>query len=310
MTVLDKLKGAAINAYLGGPGQTARAAVAEARRVLARESRRVDFYYDITDPGSHLMAQAVDRLARAYPVEMAFHLISPPATDVDPEPLLRARYAVRDAIDVAQHWDVEFPGKKELEAQVTRRAGSVLVKSRPFAHQLAVALEIGDAMWANDHKRLMLLIGKHGAESMGTVLPYTNAGYETMRRSGGFQGSSLSYGGDWFMGIDRVRYLEARLARDTGKQAPPVLTERPASTRPPVRLVLVSLAVLVPGPAATRAAGRRLAGRAPAATGAADRAARQELRPGQAAVPGARRQARSRSPRHRLWQPGRSARRR
>jgi 2-hydroxychromene-2-carboxylate isomerase len=236
MTVLDKLKGAAINAYLGGPGQAARAAVAEARRVLAREARRVDFYYDISDPQSHLMAQAVARLARAYPVEMAFHLVSPPASDIDIEPALRSRHAVRDAQDLAAHWDVEFPGKKELEAQVIRRAGSVLVKERPFIDQIAAALEVGAAMWANDHKLLMQLVGKHGADSMGTVLPYTAATYTTLRARGGFQGSSLAYGGDWFIGLARISYLEARLAADTGTSAPPVLTARPAAERPPLRV--------------------------------------------------------------------------
>jgi 2-hydroxychromene-2-carboxylate isomerase len=236
MTVLDKLKAAAINAYLGAPGQSARAAVAEARRVLAREGRRVDFYYDISDPQSHLMAQAVDRLARAYPIDFAFHLVSPPATDVDVEPVLRGKHSVRDAIDLATHWDVTFPGKKELEAQVIRRAGSVLVKDRPFADQIATALEVGAAMWANDHKLLMQMVGKHGADSMGTVLPYTASAYTKLRARGGFQGSSLAYGGEWFIGLDRILFLQERLAADTGMSAPPVLTVRPADSRPPQRV--------------------------------------------------------------------------
>jgi 2-hydroxychromene-2-carboxylate isomerase len=236
MTVLDKLKAAAINAYLGSPGQSARAAVAEARRVLAREGRRVDFYYDISDPESHLMAQAVDRLARIYPIEFAFHLVSPPASDIDVEPVLRGKHSVRDAIDVASHRNLEFPGKKELEAQVIRRAGSVLVKVRPFADQIATALEVGAAMWANDHKLLMQMVGKHGADAMGTVLPFTAAGYTTLRARGGFQGSSLHYGGDWFLGVERIGYLQDRLAADTGVTAPPVVTARPADSRPPLRV--------------------------------------------------------------------------
>jgi 2-hydroxychromene-2-carboxylate isomerase len=233
MTVIDKLKGVAINAYLGAPGQSARAAVAEARRRLSGETRRLDFYFDHTDPGSYLLAQAVERLVRAYPVELAFHLVGPPASDVDPDPELRTRHAVRDARDLAAHWDVDFAGKKEVDPNHARKVGAVLVRQRPAAEQLAIAIEMGRALWANDVKTLTILVGKFGTEAMGALPPVLASGYEALRRRGHYRGGSLGYGGDWFVGIERLSFLEARLARDTDVTAPPVLTARPADSRAP-----------------------------------------------------------------------------
>jgi 2-hydroxychromene-2-carboxylate isomerase len=236
MTVIDKLKGAAINAFLGTPGQSARSALAEARRRFTGESRRVDFYYDATDPGSHLLAQVVQRLARAYPVEFAFHVVTAPASDVDPAPDLRIRHAVRDALDLAQQWDVVFPGKKEADPGAVKKALTVLIKERPFAQQLDIAIELGAALWANDGAALTRLQGAHGTEAPGAIAPILAANYGELRDRGFYRGTSLSYGGDWFTGIERVRYLEDRLAHDTGVAAAPVLTARAPETRPPARL--------------------------------------------------------------------------
>src|SRR5688500_5678292 len=125
MTLVSRLKGAAIGAFLGSDG--VRHAAAELRRKVSGGKRAVDFYFDLADPWSYLAAQAAERLQRAYPdIDLRFHLVSPPASDVDPAPSLRNHHALRDAHDLAEHWDVDFPGKKPLEPGSLRRAGQIL----------------------------------------------------------------------------------------------------------------------------------------------------------------------------------------
>jgi 2-hydroxychromene-2-carboxylate isomerase len=235
MTLVSRLKGAAIGAFLGTDG--VRHAAAELRRKVTGGQRVVDFYFDITDPWSYLAAQAAQRLAQAYPgVDLRFHLVSPPAADVDPAPNLRNQHALRDAIDLGHYWNVDFPGKKPLEPNALRKAGQILIKPRPDAEQLALSLELGKALWTNDQKAITALMGKFGTEASGAVAPFLATAYSALRKAGHYQGAMFAYGGDWYWGIDRLSYLEARLREDTGTTAPPVLAERPLDERPPEKL--------------------------------------------------------------------------
>ncbi len=103
MIIAKRLKGKAIATWLGPTGDAARRALTRARQRITNAPRRLDFYFDIADPMSYLTAQAVARLVAAYPVELAVHVITPPASDVDPAPDLRPRHAVRDARLVAEY---------------------------------------------------------------------------------------------------------------------------------------------------------------------------------------------------------------
>jgi len=230
MTLRSRLRGAAINAYLGA--DAVRHSLADLKRRATGGARAVDFYFDLADPASYLAAQAAQRLAAAYPIELRFTLVSPPAADVDPSPTLRPAHAIRDALELAGRYELEFPGKKPLEPGGLKRGYQVLIKDRPAADQLAVALAVAKALWTNDAKQLTALMGQHGHEDSMSVPPYLATHYDRMRAAGFFTGGSFHYGGDWYLGVERVSYLEARLAADTGTTAPPVVARRAAPAAP------------------------------------------------------------------------------
>ncbi|HEY1558019.1 MAG TPA: DsbA family protein [Kofleriaceae bacterium] len=236
MILTKRLKGKAIAAWLGPRGDAARRAVSDLRERVTKAPRRLDLYVDIADPWSYLAAQAASRLVDAYRVELAVHVVTPPASDVDPQPALRAKHAVRDAQELAQYWDVDFPGKREADSGAVRDAGTILVRERPAADQLRAVLDVGNALWTGDRKQLAKLAGSLGAESHGTVAPILNASYATLRKAGHYQGGMLRYKDDWYWGIDRVPYLEAELARDLGTDVAHVVTPRPQSDRGPLAL--------------------------------------------------------------------------
>ena len=103
MIIAKRLKGKAIATWLGPTGDAARRALTRARQRITNAPSRLDFYFDIADPMSYLTAQAVSRLVAVYPVELAVHVITPPASDVDPAPGLRVKHAVRDARLIAEY---------------------------------------------------------------------------------------------------------------------------------------------------------------------------------------------------------------
>lgn len=231
MIIAKRLKGKAIAAWLGPTGDAARRAVTGLRQQLKKEPRRLDFYFDVADPWSYLVAQAVSRLVEAYPVELGFHVITPPASDVDPQPGMRAKHAVRDAQLLAEYWNLEFAGKKEADPGVQREVGSALIRQRPANDQLRAALELSQAMWSGDRKALTKLLGTWGTESTGAIAPILNANYAELRKAGHYQGAMLAYGGQWYWGIDRLPYLEEQLARDFDRPVAGVVAPRPEEER-------------------------------------------------------------------------------
>ena len=236
MIIAKRLKGKAIAAWLGGAGDAARRAAWRVKQRISNASPRLDFYFDIADPWSFLAAQAVSRLAAAYPVDLAFHVVTPPASDVDPAPGLRAGHAVRDAQHLAAYWDVDFPGKREADPGMVRDIGTALVRERPAAEQLGAALELTSAMWAGDRKGLTALLGKWGTEAHGSVAPILNTAYAELRKAGHYQGAMVRYGGEWYWGVDRLPFLEEALARDLETEVAGVVAPRPEEARGPLKL--------------------------------------------------------------------------
>lgn len=238
MIIAKRLKGKAIAAWLGPTGEAARRAVTKVRRELGKAPSRLDFYFDVADPWSYLTAQVAHRLVEAYPVELDVHVISTPASDVAAQPQLRAKHSVRDAQQLAEYWDIDFPGKKEADPGAIREVASALIRNRPAADQLRAILELSGAMWANDRKALTKLLGTWGTESTNSIAPVLSANYEELRKAGHYQGGMLQYGGEWYWGVDRLPYLEAVLARDfgTGSHVAHVVKPRSDADRGPVSL--------------------------------------------------------------------------
>jgi len=236
MIITKRLKGKAIATWLGPRGDAARRVVADLRERVTKAPRRLELYFDIADPWSYLAAQAASRLVDAYRIELAVHVVTPPASDVDAQPALRAKHAVRDAQYLAEYWDLEFPGKREADPGALRDAGTILVRERLAADQLRAALEVAHALWSNDRKQLAKLAGAWGAESHGTVAPILNASYAALRKAGHYMGGMLRYKDGWYWSVDRLPYLETELARDLGSDVAHVVTPRPETDRGPLAL--------------------------------------------------------------------------
>ena len=227
MIITKRLMGKAIATWLGPTGDAARRTITELKERVTKAPRKLALYFDIAEPWSYLAAQAASRLVEHYPVELEFHVITPPASDVDAFPILRAKHSVRDAQQLADYWDVDFPGKKEADPGSVRDVGTVLIRDRPARDQLRAALELSHELWSNDKKALTKLMGVWGTETHGAIAPILNANYAELRKAGHYMGGMMSYGGEWYWGIDRLPYLEQALARDFGTDVAHVVTPRP-----------------------------------------------------------------------------------
>ena len=145
-------------------------------------------------------------------------------------------YAVRDAIQQLRRvpGDLGLPrqeGSVRISTAPVRDVGTVLIRDRPAKEQLRCALELGQALWANDKKALAKLMGTWGSESHNSVPPVLNSNYAELRKAGHYNGAMLRYNGEWYWGIDRLPYLEAELARDLGCDIAHVVSPRTDADR-------------------------------------------------------------------------------
>jgi len=229
MSLLKQARGAAISAFLGSPGRTASRLVDEARRFRRREPRAIELYYQVGDPYSYLLAQVLPRLRRRYPVDLRFLLAPPPRADADPAPEARALYAVRDARLLAERFEVEFPAEAALpSADLVREANAILAAKRSIDEQLEVASAVGDALWRGDAAAMATARQQAGAAPgrVEDLLRDTDARRTALRH---YLSGMLFYRGEWFWGLDRLHYLEARLGDECGEPAgDSVLHRRPA----------------------------------------------------------------------------------
>ena len=226
MIIAKRLKGKAISAWLGTPGEAVRRTVAQVKAKLTNASPRLDYYFDIADPWSYLGAQILDRLVTAYGIDFSITIVTPPATDVNAMPLLRKQYSLRDAQELAEYWNLDFPGKRDPDGPMVIDIGTVLIRDRPPREQLKCVLEIGHVLWSNDKKQLIALQGKWGTESQGQVKPILNTAYSDLRKAGHYQGAMFQYGGNWYWGIDRLMHLEEALAESLGREPTHVVQPR------------------------------------------------------------------------------------
>lgn len=223
--------GKAVAAWLGPTGETARRIVTEWRERVTNEPRKLELYIDIADPWSYLAAQAAQRLLAAYPVEFAIHIVAPPASDVDPQPQLRAKYAVRDAQYLADYWQLEFASARECDPAAAREVATALIRSRPAREQLQCVLELSTALWRNDRKQIAARLGVWGTESHTAVPPVLHSNYAALRKAGHYAGATFHYGGEWYWGIDRLTDLEEHLATDVGVAIAHVVPARAEAAR-------------------------------------------------------------------------------
>jgi len=204
----------------------------EIKRLRGGQRRRVDYFHQSDDPYSQLIAQVLPKLLAHYDVDFVPHLVSSHDSKVVAASKLHSfvKHRRQDAIAIAPFYGLTFPAiDHQPKLALKLLADRVLTQAIADGTFFEFAAIIGKALWANDRSTLERYDKASQADTASGVEVS-----ETLRlRLGYFFGSSFFYGGEWFLGVDRIIYLEERLVSQGARHSNTigVVVPRPRENR-------------------------------------------------------------------------------
>jgi 2-hydroxychromene-2-carboxylate isomerase len=176
------------------------------RRKLSGQRAEVLYFHQPDDPYSQLTAQVLAELQARYDVDVRVKLVNEPDDDVAPERAALQAYSRRDAAKIAPYHNLTFtdpsqqPSEPSLKlARRTLAASSNLLKA---------AAEIGAAYWSDDTDKL----DRTAMVSDDQTERVFREGTRLRAQLGHYLGATFFFEGEWYWGVDRLPYLEERLA--------------------------------------------------------------------------------------------------
>ena len=191
----------------------------DAIRASAKPPFRLDYFHQVDDPHSHLVASAMSRINSTYPVDIHGHVVSPPDTMNAPEPSLLKKYALRDAEQIAPHYGLTLHKTDASAADIDRC--EVELSSIPQDQFLETAASFGTLVAPNPR-----------TAATRPTSQATREGNALRRRLGHFSSATAFFEGNWYWGMDRLYLLETLLCELCGRPPSILLFPRPSESGP------------------------------------------------------------------------------
>ena len=193
----------------------------EKERRRKGEPHRIEFFHQVDDPYSHLLAQALVELQERYEVEVVTWLVEPPEDWAAPARALLESYSLVDARRLAEkaglHPSSETRPEPEAVLDVQERLAATLPSAEGPGSEatLEAAVALGRELWGGESdgaKSSGSRRGRRRTQCEASVRAALRAGTARRAELGHYLGGTCFYGGEWTWGIDRLAYLEERLA--------------------------------------------------------------------------------------------------
>lgn len=221
MSVVRRLAARALTSQALRDARRAGAGVA---RRLRGQRRQATFYWQLDDPYAAVALPYLARLAMRHRLGLVVRLVPAPDAAAAPEPAMLAAYARRDAMLLAGALGLPpvapaAPGEGVV-ARAERVAAHALAQAAPIDALIALARALaGPAPEA----ALAPLAARHGEASPAATARLLASGAAARARAGHYLGSVTQFEGEFYWGVDRLHYLEARLAGGGAPELCPVL---------------------------------------------------------------------------------------
>ena len=187
----------------------------EQEKIRKKEGRphEVFYFHELLDPYSHITAQLINKFKSEYSVELVPMVVNEPPSKTVHEPTLYRKYCLTDATRIAPFYGVEFPSDKLPNAQVVSLAQRILcgLERDEFISRIA---EISALVWSGNELALEALMTE---KTMSEETTHATISSNEQKRDEveAYMGSTFSYEGELYWGVDRLDHLEHRL-KDLG----------------------------------------------------------------------------------------------
>lgn len=180
---------------------------AEVGRQLARKPHVVYYFHRVDDPYCQLMVQVLPDIASRFAVEVRPKVVEKLPANMYPDPARYEAYAIIDASRLARLYGLGFSEDATVPDRLAvGMANRFLANKQDDPSFFAVAAEIGAALWRRDYEAVRRLCGS--ADLNEAVL---TANERLLQSLGHYASASVCYGGEFYVGIDRLDHLERRL---------------------------------------------------------------------------------------------------
>ena len=187
----------------------------EKEEIRKKEGRphEVFYFHELLDPYSHITAQLINKFKAEYSVDLIPLLVNEPPNKTVHEPSMYRKYCLTDAIRISPFYGVEFQNDKLPNEKVISLAKRVLcsLEREEFISKIA---EISTLVWSDNEIALKALINE-GTLSEETILSTISNNELKRDEVEAYMGSTFSYEGELYWGVDRLDHLEHRL-KDLG----------------------------------------------------------------------------------------------
>ena len=187
----------------------------EQEKIRKKEGRphEIFYFHELLDPYSHITAQLINKFRSEYSVELVPLVVNEPPSKTVHEPSLYRKYCLTDATRIAPFYGVEFPSDKLPNAQVVSLAQRILcgLERDEFISRIA---EISALVWSGNELALEALMTE---KTMSEETTHATISSNEQKRDEveAYMGSTFSYEGELYWGVDRLDHLEHRL-KDLG----------------------------------------------------------------------------------------------
>lgn len=185
-----------------------------AERARQREGREheVLYFHQPDDPYSQLAVQALQPLLERYDIRLLPKVVAQPTPIAIHEQDLWDQWASRDAAAIAPHYGLHFaPPAGKASPALLSLARRCLLAVEDSHHFAALASKVGAALNRNADEDMKALASDLGMPSEAQAARRLAQNFRLRHRLGHYLGAMFYYEGEWYWGIDRLHYLEARL---------------------------------------------------------------------------------------------------